>query len=85
MACGSLSSAPWPVTLRHWRTETVRRDGAAEDPSGLAATMRAMIDMPSEERAATGARGRDVREMDSTAMSERLERMLSTTARRMRR
>jgi glycosyltransferase involved in cell wall biosynthesis len=55
---------------------------APEDPGGLAAAMRALVDMPPEERSAMGARGRAayVRELSSTAGAEHLERMLSTAA-----
>lgn len=59
---------------------------APENPQALAAAMRGLVDLPSEERAAMGARGRAAyeRELGSGAGAEHLERMLSAAAGRRR-
>jgi colanic acid biosynthesis glycosyl transferase WcaI len=60
---------------------------APENPAELAAAMAALADLPVEERAAMGDRGRAayVRELGSVAGAEQLEEMLVAAARRRRR
>ena len=88
MACGS----PVICAVAGDAAALVERErcgvtAAPEDPTQLAAAMLALVDMPPEERAAMGARGRAayLRELGATAGAERLERMLSAAAVRRRR